>query len=190
MKLDQYCNKNIEQETIFSKAEEEVNKLKKISQESNKQIIGVVESTAKGTKRKNADQIIQYNPRNNLEIISQKVKNAKKVFIVGDSIIKSIAGTGNSRVNTVKIRPHPGARTVDICDYIKPELRHKPEAITIHCGTNDIKNETNRVKKIKKLVKKIDEYDKQNPHKVAITSLIKRYNQDFNDDIANINEKL
>ena len=120
MKLDQYYNKNIEQETIFSKAEEEVNKLNKISQESNKQIIGVVESTAKGTKRKNADQIIQDNPRNN----------------------------------------------------------------------NDIKNEINRVKKIKKLVKKIDEYDKQNPHKVAITSLIKRYNQDFNDDIANINEKL
>ena len=116
------------------------------------------------------------------------MKNTNKVFIVGDSMI--ITCTEISRTNTVKMRPHPGATTVDICDCIKPELRHKPDVIIIHCGTNDIENEINTVKKIKKLVKEIDEYDKQNPPKVVISSLIKRYDQDFNDDIANINEKL
>ena len=45
------------------------------------------------------------------------------------------------------------------------------------------------VKKINKLVKEIDEFDKQNPPEVVISSLIRRYNQDFN-HIANINEKL
>ena len=127
---------------------------------------------------------------NNPEINPQKVKNTKKVFIVGDSIIKNITETGISRANTVKMRPHPGTTTVDMCDYIKPELRHKPDVIIIHCGTNDIENEINTVKKIKKLVKEIDEYDKQNPPKVVISSLIKRYDKDFNDDIADINEKL
>ena len=83
LKLDQHCNKNVEQETIVSKAEEKVNKLNKISQESKKQIIGVVESTAKENKRKNAEQIIQYNPKNNLEINPQKVQNTKKfLFLV------------------------------------------------------------------------------------------------------------
>ena len=53
-----------------------------------------------------------------------------------------------------------------------------------------ILNEINAVKKIKKLVKETDEYDKQNPPKVVISSLIKRYDEDFNDDIADINEKL
>ena len=77
-----------------------------------------------------------------------------------------------------------------MCDYIKPELRHKPDVIIIHCGTNDIENEINTVKKIKKLIKKIDEYDKQNPPKVVISSLIKRYDKDFNDNIADIKEKL
>ena len=80
--------------------------------------------------------------------------------------------------------------SADICDYIKPELRHKPDVIIIHCGTNYTENEINTVKKIKKLVKEIDEYDKQNPPKVVISRLIKRYDKDFNDDIANINEKL
>ena len=69
LELDQCYNKNIEQETIVSNAEEKVSKLNKISQDSKKQIIGVV----------NAEQIIQYNPNNNLEINPQKVKNTKKV---------------------------------------------------------------------------------------------------------------
>ena len=189
MKLDQYHNKNIEQEITVSKAEAKVQKLKKISQESKKQIIGIVEETGKGIKRKNADQIIPHNPKTNLVINPRIEKNTKKVFIVGGSIIKNITGTGISRTNTVKMRPHPEATTADIYDYIKPELRHKPDVIIIHCGTNDIENEINTVKKTKKLVKKIDEYDKQNPPKVVISSLIKRYDKDFNDDIANINEK-
>ena len=190
LKLHQYYNKNIEQETIVRNAEEKVEKLSKISQESKKRIIGVDESTGKGTKRKNADQIIPCNPKNNLEVNPRKVKNTKKVFIVGDSMIKSITGTGISRSNTVKMRPHPGATTVDICDYIKSELRHKPDVIIIHCGTNETEDGINTVRNIKKLVKVIDEYDKQNPPNVVISSLIKRYDQDFNDDIANINEKL
>ena len=190
LKLEQYFNKNIEQESIVRNSKEKVEKSSKISQETKKQIIGVYESTGEGTKRKNADQIIPYNPKNNLEVNPRRVKNTKNVFIVGDSMIKNITGTEISRSNTVKMRPHPGATTVDICDYIKPELRHKPDVIIIHCGTNDIENEINTVKKIKKLVKEIDEYDKQNPPKVVISSLIKRYDQEFNDDIANINEKL
>ena len=47
LKLDQYYNKNIEQVIIVSKAEEKVQKLNKISQESKKKIIGVVEATGK-----------------------------------------------------------------------------------------------------------------------------------------------
>ena len=56
LKLHQYYNKNIEQETIVRNAEEKVEKLSKISQELKKQIIGVDESTGKGNERKNADQ--------------------------------------------------------------------------------------------------------------------------------------
>ena len=88
------------------------------------------------------------------------------------------------------MRPHLWAATVGICDYIGSELRHKPDVIIIHCGANDIENETNTIKKIKKLLKEIDKYDKQNPPKVVISSFVKRYDKDFNDDIADIDEKL
>ena len=46
-------------------------------------------------------------------------KDQKKVFIVGDSMIKNIIGTGISRENIIKMRSHPGAKTTDLCDHIK-----------------------------------------------------------------------
>ena len=92
-------------------------------------------------------------------------------------MIKSITYTGISRANTVKMRPHPGATLIDICDYSKPRLCHKPEVIILYYGTNGIENEINRVMKIMKFVKEIDEYDNQNPPKVVISSLFKRYSQ-------------
>ena len=67
-------------------------------------------------------------------------KDQKKVFMVGDSMIKNITGTGISRENVIKMRPHPGATTIAICDYIKSELRQKPDVVIVHCGTNYIPN--------------------------------------------------
>ena len=63
-------------------------------------------------------------------------------------MLKNITGSGISRDHTVKILAHPGATTVDMIDYIKPELRHKPDIIILHCGTNYITNDVNTVKKM------------------------------------------
>ena len=117
-------------------------------------------------------------------------KDQKKVFIIGDSMIKNITGTGISRENIIKMRPHPGATTIDICDYIKPELRQKLDVVIVHCGTNDIPNNINTVKKIKKLVKEIEENNHENIPQVVISSIIKRYDQDYNEEIQSINDKL
>ena len=114
----------------------------------------------------------------------------KKIFIAGDSMITNITGTGISRDHTIKIRPHPGATSIDMCDYIKPELRHQPDVIILHCGTNAISNEINTLKKLKKLLKEIEGYDIHKKPQVVISSLIKRCDQDFNEDIKSINEKI
>ena len=82
----------------------------------------------------------------------------KKIFIVGDFRIKNITGTGISRDHTVKIKPHPGAASINMCDYIKRELRLQPDIIILHCGTNDISSEINTLKKLKKLLKEIEGY--------------------------------
>ena len=94
-------------------------------------------------KRDGNQQITRSNklPRknNNLATVTNiKQLPTEKKIIVGDSMIKNITGTGILRDHIVKIRPHPGARSIDMCDYIKPELRHQPDVIILNCGTNDI----------------------------------------------------
>ena len=88
------------------------------------------------------------------------------------------------------MRPHPGATTIDICDYIKPERRQKPDVVIAHCGTNDIPDKLNTVKKIKKLVKEIEENNQENIPQVVIFSIIKRHGQDYNEETQSINDKL
>ena len=89
-------------------------------------------------------------------------KDQKNVFLIGDCMIKNIAGTGISRENIIKIRPHPGATIIDICNYIKPEIHQKPDVVIVHCGTNDIPNNINTVREIKELVKEIQENNHEN----------------------------
>ena len=125
---------------------------------------------------------------NNIEQLPTEKK--RKIFIAGDSMIKNITGTGISRDYTVKIRPHPRATSIDMCDYINPELHHQPDVIILHCGTNDISNEINILKKLKKLLKESEGYDTHKKPQVVMSSLIKRYYQNFIEDIKSINEKV
>ena len=92
------------------------------------------------------------------------------------------------RDHTVKIRPHHGATTVYIIDYIKPELRHKPDIIILHCGTNDITNDVNTVKKMNKLVKEIEENDSSTD--TVVSGLTKRFDRNVINSIERINENL
>ena len=88
----------------------------------------------------------------------------------------------------MKIRPHPGATIIDMIDYIKPKLHHKPDIIILHCGANDVTNDVNTVKKGMKLVKEIQENDGSTD--IVISRLIKRFDRNAIDDIERIDEKL
>ena len=73
-------------------------------------------------------------------------------------------------------------------DYVKPELRHKPDIIILHSGTNDIINDVKTVEKMKKLVEEIEKNNGST--EIVISGLIKRFDRNAIDDIERINEKL
>ena len=77
----------------------------------------------------------------------------KKIIIAGCSIIKNITATAISKDHTVNITSHLEGTNIDIFHYIKPELHYQPDLIILHCGTNNIANETNTRKKLKRLLK-------------------------------------
>ena len=104
-------------------------------------------------------------------------------------VIQSLAQRGISKDHNVKVRPQPRCKTEDIEDHFKPILRKNPDAITIHSGTNDAKNDkTPKKKKKKKVIKQI-EYT--NPEiQVIISGLIHREDREINDETASISNQL
>ena len=65
-------------------------------------------------------------------------KTRKRIAIIGDSMLNGIYEEGMQKDHNVKIKPHSGATTRDIVDYLKPVTRKKPDCIIIHAGTNDL----------------------------------------------------
>ena len=65
----------------------------------------------------------------------------KRVFIVGDSIIKHINCyeiSGKLENREVFVRPCHGATIRCLEDHVKPVLRENPDEIIFHIGTNDL----------------------------------------------------
>ena len=55
------------------------------------------------------------------------------ICIAGDSIVSDLL----SQKLKVKVKSFSGANVRDMHDNLKPILRHKPECIILHVGTND-----------------------------------------------------
>ena len=75
-----------------------------------------------------------------------KTSDEKRIFIVGDSIIKNVNGyevSGKTDHCRVYIRPSFGAKVRCMEDHIKPVLRDKPDHIISNIGTNHIPSNKN-----------------------------------------------
>ena len=75
---------------------------------------------------------------NNTRQDPKEKPNRKTIFLTGDSLLSGISENGLQSKHNVKSRPHSGASSEDMVDFIKPYLRKKPDAIILHCGTNDL----------------------------------------------------
>ena len=110
------------------------------------------------------------------------------VAIISDSILNGIDqhGLSNESFN-VRVKNHPGATTEDICNHLKPEIRKKPDIITIHAGTNDLANNSkseNNKRTADLVISKLPNY------KLAISNVITRKDKNETDkkvDTFNIN---
>ena len=84
------------------------------------------------------------------------------ICIAGDSIVLGLQPGLLSQKRKVKVKSFSGTNVTDMHDNIKPILRHKPEYIILHAGTNDALNlpPNEILDKILELKKKIEEINK------------------------------
>ena len=90
----------------------------------------------KDTKdREIVDKTVSYNINN------ESKSTKKKVFILGDSIIKHVKRYSLSKSLDnckVYVKDFPGARVRCMQDYVRPTIRENPNHIILHVGTNDL----------------------------------------------------
>ena len=103
---------------------------------------------------------------------------------------KNVNGRDVSRVDSVTIRPHPGASTEDLIDHIKPAICKNPDILVIQKGTDNLQNNCNIVKKAKKLVIAVKEVNKDHSVKNSFSSIINWEDEDFKDKINDANKEI
>ena len=130
---------------------------------SNNHIVNAInkKTNKQTTSQKKNDKKTVHKDSDDSNLIKRQSANSstvkKKVFVVGDSVIKYVNGQGVSRNDSVKIRSHPGATKDDFIDYVRNAVGKKPNLIIIHSGTNDIQNNVNTLQKIRKAISSIKE---------------------------------
>lgn len=145
-----------------------------------------INNVNKQRQRKNSGECV-----NNSKPSHNGTANQSRVTIIGDSMTKHINGRKLSKSQKVISKSFPGAVIEDLEHYIKPTLKHKPDKIIIHAGTNNLRNDS--PKQINsKLVKVISGIKTQQPSvNIAISSVIKRNdNPALNTKISEVNTLL
>lgn len=97
------------------------------------------------------------------------------VVIAGDSMLKNIQGWRVSKKTRTVVKSFPGATVEDMFDYIKPTIKHQPEEIIVHVGTNDIKNSGSPRSVAERIVDLGNMIESETPNtKVTISCLLNR----------------
>eukprot|EP00794_Sanderia_malayensis_P003824 gene3824-4356_t len=118
-----------------------------------------------------ADRQFQHYQRNNYPANGQK----PKFIIVGDSMTKKISRkeiNDEARDYHVLVKSFPGATVEKMKYYLEPEIMSNPEGVIIHCGTNNLRNESPE-SVANKIVELAMEAKKRTQH-VAVSSLVMR----------------
>ena len=86
----------------------------------------------------------------------EKQTKGKKIYILGDSMIKHLKGWDISaklkQRHSIYVRPFTGAKVRSMKDYAKPCIREdNPDHIILHVGTNELSSENDAERVVKSI---------------------------------------
>ena len=122
--------------------------------------------------------------------IDDKKKN-KKIYILGDSMVKHVEGWQLSKSTNQKVyvRSFTGAKVKCMKDYVKPCIgENDPDHVIMHVGTNEMNSEL-PPERIAKSVIDVAKNVKTDTRSVSISGIIPR-NDNFNNKVMEVNKEL
>ena len=141
---DDNQNKNDNQKTISETKDEQSMTIDKRNNKSSRTPVGD-KIPEKETKEQILENSRHHSDKKNDVTPTEKTKK-KTVVIVGDSTVRNVPS--RSLNQSLKecfsvVKSFPGATTQDTKGYIKPTISRKPDIVTLHIGTNDLKSNQN-----------------------------------------------
>ena len=109
-------------------------------------------------------------------------------MILSDSMVKGLNEYSLIKNDIVKVESFSGYTTEDTLYIAKPTAWRKPEATTIHAGTNDIMRDINTMKNNKQIVKSVRDCSENT--QVLLPGIINREDGNYTDKIAEINLRM
>ena len=129
--------------------------------------------------------------RDSQEKENRNKKSREHICIIGDSMVKHIAGPpGISKNQQVQVKAHPGATTDDIIDYIKPTILQKTDIVIIHSGTNDLTKDLNTMSRVRKVAAAVKEIDTEGKIKLGFSGFVGEDDINKEVDIGSTNNRL
>ena len=115
----------------------------------------------------------QSSNRHNESTLEKSETKIPIIEVIGDSHLNPIKPQGlSNKNNKIIVRNHPGCTSEDLKSFIIPSINKKRDAIIIHCGSNDLTNESNTIENLQTIINNIK---KKSAHtKIAVSSIFTR----------------
>ena len=129
----------------------------------------------------NTNDISVHNDENVAKRVNENTVK-RSITILGDSIIKDIKSYEMKRCmkrgEKIYVKTFPGATTDCMKDYVKPSIKHNPDFVISHTGTNDLKS-TKSAMEISDEIIKLALDIKTDENEVVVSGILAR-NDDMN----------
>ena len=117
------------------------------------------------------------NEKDFISVSEKTKKKSRSITILGDSILKDIKSykirNGLTSNDRVYVKSFPGATIRDMHEYAIPSMRHNPNLIAIHVGTNDLRS-TNSPNDIAQEIVELGMKLKSDENDIMISGIVAR----------------
>jgi len=156
------------------------------NEEQKRKLTAIKDTNKAGDTNTNSKE--HQNQTNNTRTKQTNGSTRKRVAIVGDSILNGIYEEGLQKAHNVRVKPHSGATTTDIVDYLKPVTRKKPDCIIIHAATNDLTS-NEQIDTLANFNQMIQNIRKESPETaIAISNVVTRKDKAAKDKKVSVTE--
>ena len=174
---------------------------KKLDIASNKNLLNqkkikpsvVTRNTFDALSEENTSDVVHSNDESFQSVTHKKHITKRNITILGDSIIKDMKSfkmkQGLTSKEKVFIKSFPGATNECMVDYIKPTLKHNPDVIIVHSGTNDLRSTEKSAGDIANEIIKLAKSIKSDNNEIIVSGLVGR-NDPLNDKGNDVNNLL